>query len=251
MLELRRKRALRAMGGVLLVFSVSLAYFLFFNSGLQIASNTLSPNGSVVVSNDSVHQIRDISVSYVKDGKIIEIEKISKLNPRETHEISLAPEFVDQGAFTLQISAPFHLGKQIVVDARALDPGAANISFSFQYPTIGIVGQSVSASVDACNNELFAISANLALLVQDPTLASDPVSVPMFLSPNSCTNAIISFTPNAAAPTLSFKIRVSTPSSVLVEKVHTMEIVSNPDANASVSDGNAASPDSNSIFGGA
>lgn len=258
MLELRRKRVLHVMGGVLLVFGVFLLYFLFFNSGLQMAADPAMPTQFITVSNDSVHQIRDISVSYVKAGKTIEIEKISKLNPSESRVVPLNPEFVEKGAFTLQVSAPFHLGKQIAIDARTLDPSAANISFSFQYPSIGIVGQPVRASVDVCNNELFAISATLALFVQDPSLASDPFPVPMLLSPRSCANADISFMPAAAAPTLSFKIRVSTPSSVLVEKVHTMEIVPDPnptpplsDGNASAPDGNASVSDENSISGGA
>lgn len=244
MLEARRTKVLRAMVGVLIVFGASLIYFLFFNTGLELVSDPSDQYGKVIVSNASVHLIRSIDLSYLKNGTLVKIETIPALNPGEHHVVLLKPEFVDQGKFTIQVSAPFHLGKQVLIDARSLDPGVINARYSFQYPTLGIVGMPVISTVDACNDETFPLDASVSLQFVSPVSESTPSSLPLFIPPNSCASTSIAFTPQAAYSTLSFKIRVSTPTSVLVEKMHTLPIEAPPsvpavDANASSNDVNA------------
>ncbi len=224
MLEPRREKALRAMVGVLFVFGSALIYFLFFNSGLELYQHPTLPDEKVIVSNVSVHAIRDIVVSYVKNNEKVDFFRISVLAPGQLEEVSLSPEFVWGAKFVIQASAPFHLGKQIVMDARRWDPARANLTFSFRYPEKGFVGNPVESVIEACNQDNFLIQLVADVQIEDSSFANNPPSQEWVVPPFSCQSVSISFVPKQASSTLSFKIRVFTPSSVISERTFSIPI---------------------------
>ena len=238
MLEARRSKVMKVIAVIALVFGLSLFYFFFFNTGLGLTPDPSNQGGKVIVSNTSIHLIRDISVQFIVNNQLIEAQKIAVLAPGEMQMVPLDNQYVSDGKFIVQVSAPYHLSQQVVIQALSDQVDNANVSFTFQYPSIGIVNGPIDIEVGACNNESFPVNVMVAL-----ELPSDLVPVPAndwIIPSEECASTILSFTPLSATEDLSFKIRVFTPTRVLVEKDHHLQIIAdeNVDENTNTVDVN-------------
>lgn len=242
MLEARRSKVMKVIGVITLVFGLSLFYFLFFNTGLGLTPDPSDQGGKVIVSNTSVHLIRDISVQFIVNNQIIEAEKIAVLAPGETRTVELSDQYASDGKFIVQVAAPYHLSQQVVIQARSNQVDNANVSFTFQYPSIGVANESIDVEVGACNNESFPLTVKVLL---DLPSSIVPVPVQDWIIPaDECASTTLSFVSSFASDDLSFKIRVFTPTHVLVEKVHHLQILAeeNPDVNTITDDVNSDVP---------
>ncbi|MEK6902881.1 MAG: hypothetical protein AABX02_04835, partial [archaeon] len=218
MLEARRSKVIKVIGVIALVFGVSLIYFLFFNTGLMLTPDPSDQGGKVIVSNTSVHLIRDISVHFMVNNQKVEAEIIPVLAPNETHSVSLLEQYISDGKFVVQVSAPYHLTQQVIIQARSDQVNNADVSFTFQYPSLAIVNQPVDVEVGACNAELFALDVKVAIDLPPELTPVSPVD--WVIPSNNCVSLPLTFIPTLVTDDLSFKIRVFTPTRVLVEKDH-------------------------------
>lgn len=238
MLEARRSKVIKVIAVIALVFGLSLIYFLFFNTGLSLTPDPSDQGGKVIVANTSVHLIRDISVHFIVNNQLIEVEKITVLAPGESHYVELLDQYIWDGKYVIQVSAPYHLSQQVIVQARSNQVDNANVSFTFQYPSIGLVDQPIDVEVGACNNESFSLDVKVSLELPSDFALFVPVD--WQIPEHDCSSTILSFIPLAPTDDLSFKIRVFTPTRVLVEKLHHLEIIAEE-----TSDVNAITPDMN------
>ncbi len=246
--EIRRKKVMKVMVVVLLVFGGSLIYFLFFNSGLEVLPDPSDQSGRVIIANRSVHTIREISVSYVVQGQKIPISTIPELRPNNEFPIPLDSKFVDEGKFVIHASAPYHLSRQLAIQAQSNT--TPRISFSFEFPSIATQHNSVSVEVSGCNQDDLGIILQASLEMSSVSEGVNPPTKSWGLPPNECGSTQLVFTPLVASETLSFKIKVSSPSLMLVERTFMIEVLpSAADQNimdSNVVDGNVS--DSNGVF---
>ncbi len=224
----RRSHVFRVMIAMYAVFGFALIYFLFFNTGLMIA---LSPQGSgneVLVLNDSVHAIRDVSIVYVKDGQRQAVEVIPLLLPRESKSIVLTPDMVDaSNQVELQAMAPFHLTTRALIPVGNPSQDNGQVTFQFSYPALGYVNQPIEVIVSGCNTSSSPQQLQLAMeLSSHPAWTPSPVdwSIPA----NDCSSTDISFTPTALAANLPIKIRVLTAWRTLGEGQHRLDVIAFP-----------------------
>jgi hypothetical protein len=232
----RRSHVVRVMIAVYAVFGFALIYFLFFNTGLQLTASPDRGSDSVVLVNDSVHAIRDISVVYVKAGQREALENVALLLPGESKTLELNPGMVESstGYIELQVMAPFHLTTRAVVPVGNPSTDDGQITFQFSYPSIGYVGQSVEAIVTGCNTS--ATAQRLQVAMELPAHAEwSPSPVDWSIPPNDCASTPIAFIPDAAEENLLIKIRVLTAWRVLGEGSHAVVIAMPPDSNSASS----------------
>lgn len=234
------------MAVVLLAFGGSLLYFLFFNSGLNISPDPSDQVGKVIVSNDSVHAIRDVNVSYLLSGKKVGGEWIDVLLPRETRTIEMDPHFLVDGKYVVQVSAPYHLSKQVVVQALTNTNAPPAISVTFEVSSVGTQFEPVSIRLLGRSLDSLSHVVNASLELSDPSSGENPPVVEWGVSPDVESSITLSFTPLTAREDLSFKIKVFTPSNVLVEREYTMLVVPNPDENTMDENAFSNTPDGNS-----
>ncbi len=100
MLEARRSKVMKVIAVIALVFGLSLFYFFFFNTGLGLTPDPSNQGGKVIVSNTSIHLIRDISVQFIVNNQLIEAQKIAVLAPGEMQMVPLDNQYVSDGKFT-------------------------------------------------------------------------------------------------------------------------------------------------------
>ncbi|QQR92661.1 MAG: hypothetical protein IPJ89_00235 [Candidatus Iainarchaeum archaeon] len=233
----RRSHVYRVMIAIYAVFGFALVYFLFFNTGLTIG---VSPSGSgndVMVSNDSVHAIRDVSIVYVKDGQRQALEVIPLLSPRESRTIMLTPAMVDEsGQVELQVMAPFHLTTRALIPVGMPSPDDGQVTFQFSYPPIGYVGQDVEVIASGCNTA--SSPQQLQLAMELPTRPEwVPAPVDWVIPANDCSSTGIAFTPTLGEEDLPIKIRVLTAWRTLGEGLHSIDVTEPPSATTSTGTG--------------
>ena len=223
-LNVRRSHVVRVMVVVYAVFGFSLLYFLFFNTGLKLNPVSDAQGGQIVVLNDSVHAIRDITVVYLKNNLQNPIGEIQLLLPHESKTFPLLPEMADpNGSIMVLASAPFHLSTRSIVNTGNQGEGLLS-SFQFSYPEFGYVGEPIEAVVNGCNTG----SAPLALSVGLEIAAHpewQPEVMDWSVSPNDCSSTQISFTATEPVSDLLIKIRVFSPWRTLGEGVHSVNIL--------------------------
>lgn len=226
----RRANVFRVMLVVYGVFGIALIYFLFFNSGLTIALAPESDGSTILVVNDSVHAIRDVSIVYVKGGEKHAIEVVPLLLPREFKTIALAPTMADNtGQVELQVMAPFHLSSRALIPVGNPTPDDGQITFQFSYPPVGYVGELVEVIASGCNTASSPQQLQLAMeLATQPQWIPSPVD--WTIPANDCSSTSIGFTPTSTIETLPIKIRVLTAWRTLGEGVHTIEVIEQPSA---------------------
>jgi hypothetical protein len=227
MLEQRRARVMKAGSFIFGVLGISLVYFLFFNMGLELFPDPDNSLTRVVVRNDSQHRIREISVSFMVNQEKKEAQSISFLDPQQEQSIFLDPQYASTDSFVVQVSAPFHLSKQIVVASEKAILENANVQFTFVTPSIAYVNQSTQLQVKVCNNELYSLPLQTQLVALEEGSVTLPPAQEWSFPPLECEVVSILVTPLEESPDLSFKIRVFTPSTVLAERVVSMQVISN------------------------
>lgn len=225
MLEQRRSKVVKAAGLIFGVLVISLVYFLFFNTGLNVVSDPNSFN-RVIVMNESQHRIREVSVSFLSGDQKNVVQKIPYLDPHQSVAIDLLPSYAVNGSFVIQASAPFHLTKQIVIEAQSAQVDNANVSFTFTFPTLTYTGKETIVLVTACNNESFALDLQAELSSFVPALPLTPAPQAWSIDPDACEDLELPFIATQAGDNLSFKIRVFTPTRVLAEKGVSMDVLS-------------------------
>ena len=222
--EEKRKRVLRVMVILYAVFGLAIVYFFFFNTGLSLVPDPANQEGIVNIRNDSVHVIKDISISYLKQGQKIELQSISELYPRSQISIPLLPEYADEGWIVVQASAPYHLSQQIVIAARANEI-PPKVLLTFSYPDFGFVDVPVESTIRACNQENFSVPLTVDMRLSDNEVSPNPPPQSWSVEPGECASVALSFTPTREAEDLSFNIRVLNESLVIVEQTHVMSIL--------------------------
>ena len=150
----RRHRVFRAMALVYLLLGISLVYFLFFNSGLSVRAQTSAEGeNSILVSNHSVHAIRDVDVGFVKSNVHTTVQKIPLMNPNQEMLTSIKPEWAENGRTLMQASAPFHLSAQTYISSQSSGEDVPNATFSFSFDSIGFVGKEYGIFIEGCSQE--------------------------------------------------------------------------------------------------
>ncbi len=248
--ELRRQKITKVMAIVLVAFGGSLLYFLFFNSGLNVLSDPSDPVGHVLVLNDSVHAIRSITFSYLVGNKKMGERGIDILLPRESESIELDSRFIENGSYTLQVSAPYHLSRQIVVQAGSLSQVVPAISVTLEVDPVGTQNKPVSIRLSGKSLDSLSLVVSASLELGDSSWGVNPPVSEWGLSPDGESSVVLSFTPLVARENLSFKIRVFTPSNVLVEREYSILVLPNVDVNTmnlNVSDENVVA-DTNALL---
>ncbi|MFH0970899.1 MAG: hypothetical protein V1776_05615 [Candidatus Diapherotrites archaeon] len=239
MLEKRRARVMKVATILFVVLGVSLVYFLFFNTGLQVAPDPDDSFGHVIIWNDSKHRIQNVSVGYVVDDTIIEIEKILFLDPDQIVKIQLDEKYVSHDAHIIHVSAPLHLSRQISIFTKKAVEDNANVQFTFVIPTAAYALDSTVIELRVCNGENFPLD----LMGSFDGLSSTDANIPTVLSwsfpPNGCDSVLLPITPLHGPGTLSFKIRVFSSTRTFAERDVLMDILS-PLAIQSIGDSNAA-----------
>ncbi len=230
----RRSHVLRVMIVVYAVFGFALIYFLFFNTGLQLHASPGSNGNSVVLANDSVHAIRDITVVYLKDGQREALQNVELLLPGESKMLELNPSMVNGiGYIELQVMAPFHLTTRALVPVGDPTTDGGQITFQFSYPSAGYVGKVVEAIVTGCNTS--DAPQQLQVAMELPAHAEwSPSPLDWSIPANDCASTLVSFVPDAPEENLLIKIRVLTAWRVLGEGSHSVAIISLPDSNNTV-----------------
>lgn len=240
--EVRRQKIVKVMAVVLVAFGGSLLYFLFFNSGLNIVPAPADQR-SVLVVNDSVHAIRDITFVYQVGNQHLGAQTIDILLPHESVSMLLDPHFVDNGAYTLEVSAPYHLSRRLVVQAGQNTNDIPAISVTLEIDPVGTQNKPVIIRLTGKSLDALPHLVNVSLELTDVESGITPPVSEWGLSPEGESSIILSFTPVVAIDDLSFKIRVFTPSLVLVEREYSMLVLPDPDAIVMTPDVNA--PDTN------
>ncbi|MDP2667012.1 MAG: hypothetical protein Q8P05_05940 [Candidatus Diapherotrites archaeon] len=221
--EDRRKRVVRVMIVLYLVFGLALLYFFSFNTGLSLHPDPTNQDGIVTIRNESVHLIRDIQIVYVKAGEKIPLHHIPSLQPEDQIPVLLLPEYADQGFIVLEASAPYHLSQQLVIAARA-NQVPPNVLLTFSYPDFGFVDVPVEPVVRACNQENFPIPLRVELRLSDSSIAPNPSPQSWTIQPGTCASVTLPFTPSSEAKDLSLNIRVLNQTLVIVEQAHVLDI---------------------------
>lgn len=231
MLEHQRIRVLRTMTVVYFAFGLSLMYFLFFTSGLSIVPDPLTPNSRVLVVNDSVHAIRDVTLYYVNDGSFSKAGSIPLLKPNEEKPILIDTSFARGGKLVLQASAPFHADYRLVLLVQ--NPSdVLPLSFSFTMPDIGFVNDSVDILVRICNSDVLGVALSPEINFVDPSLVGSLEVSDFVASGGSCKEKILGFVPLSETSDLSFNIQVFRGEDVVAVQNHRMQILNLPDGNS-------------------
>lgn len=143
-----RRRALsRIFIAIYMLFSVVLAYLLFFNSGIEIRDefSPFTGNREIIVANSTDRIINNVQVKYVSGGKAYDLNGFARLGPREKRR--LPTESMGNGVVNVIVQAPFHIAVEKEVD---LDPKAGR-PLSIDMPQTAKLGEAFEFSVQICN----------------------------------------------------------------------------------------------------
>jgi hypothetical protein len=232
--DARRQKVLKVMAVVLVAFGGSLVYFLFFNSGLTLSPDPANQAGRVIVLNDSVHAIHDVTFSYVVQGKLVGSQTFDVLLPRESKLIDLDTHFQDGPSYTVYVSAPYHLSRQLTIQTGSPANTTPALSITFEVPEIATQNNPVSIQLSGRNLDPIAGVVRVAWEWDSPSFGENPPIEEWGLPPNGESALTISSTPLSSGDDLSFKIKVFTPSTVLVERSYTLNVLPGPDANTTM-----------------
>ncbi len=228
--EARRKKIVKVMAVVLVAFGGSLLYFLFFNSGLNIVPDPADQR-SVLVVNDSVHAIRDITFVYQIGNEHAGAQTIDILLPHESTSIKLDTHYIENNAYTLEVSAPYHLSRRLIVQAGPNTNAIPAISVTLEIDPVGTQNKPVIVRLTGKSLDVLSHLVNVSLELTDPASGITPPVSEWGLSPDGESSTTLSFTPIVASDNLSFKIRVFTPSNVLVEREYSILVLPDTDVN--------------------
>jgi hypothetical protein len=209
---------------VYFAFGLSLIYFLFFTSGLSIVPDPLTPTSRVLVVNDSVHAIRDVTLYYVWDDKLVKAGTVPLLHPGEEKPVLVDTSFARGGKVVLQASAPFHVDYRLVLLVQNPDDSPP-LSFSFSLPDIGFVGEPVEVLVEICNSDALGVTLRPELEFSDDSLIGSQETGEFVAKGGSCKEKILTFVPLMESQDLSFNIRVFRDEQVVAVQDHKMQIL--------------------------
>jgi len=236
--DARRQKVLKVMAVVLIAFGGSLLYFLFFNSGLTLSPDPTNQAGRVIVLNDSVHAIHNVTFSYLVQGKVADSQAIDVLLPRESKLIDLDPHFQDGSSFFVYVSAPYHLSRQLTIQTSSPVNTIPALSITFQVPDVATQNTPISIQLSGRNLDPIPRVVSVSFEWDSPSFGNNPPIQEWVLPANGESTLNVSATPLSSGEDLSFKIKVFTPSNVLVERDYIVTVL--PDANATTMDTNAS-----------
>lgn len=219
------------MAVVLLAFGGSLLYFLFFNTGLNLIPDSTDPTGKVLVVNDSVHAIRDITFSYRVSNQGVGAQSIDILLPSESRAIELDSRFVENDSYTIYVSAPYHLSRELVLPAGTLGSATPALSATIEVDPVGTQNKPISVRLTGRSKDSFSHVVSVSLELTDSAWGENPPVQDWGVSPQADSTVSLSFTPLVARQDLSFKIRVFTSSDVLIEREFTVVVLPSADTN--------------------
>ena len=247
--DARRQKILKVMAVVLVAFGGSLFYFLFFNSGLALAPDPTDQAGHVLVMNDSVHAIHNITFSYLVEGKESGAQSVSVLLPRESVSMSLDNHYLDGSNYLVQVRAPYHISRQINIQTSNNIDMIPALSISFESPSFATQNNPVLINLIARNLDPIPRDVRASFDWTIPSSGENPPVQEWGLPPNGEGSLALSATPFVASDNLSFKIKVFTPSNVLVEREYSLQVLPDPDANVNISldENTMNNADSNSV----
>ena len=165
------------------------------------------------------------------------MEKILLLNPKEDHTIALNSEWVSDGKFVIQVDAPYHLSRQVVIQAKSDVLNNPRTSFSFAYDSAARAGQVFGVTVKGCNLELAPITLKTGLFFAPETGISDTPIETWSIPPGACGEVPLSFVPISPVENLTFKIRVLSGSNTLAELPASVPVLPALDTNGSGASG--------------
>ncbi len=244
--DARRQKVLKVMLVVLLAFGGSLFYFLFFNSGLSLSPDPSDQAGRVVVLNDSVHAIHNITFSYLVQGEAVGHQTIAVLLPRESQTIALDSHFQDGSRYLVQVSAPYHLSRQLTIQTSSQVNTTPALSITFEVPELATQNNSFSIQLLGRNLDPIPRVVSVAFLWDNPSSGENPPVQEWGLPPNGEGSLALSATPLSSGENLSFKIKVFTPSNVLVERAYSLLVLPDVNATTVVDENTMTSSDANS-----
>lgn len=241
------------MAVVLIAFGGSLLYFLFFNSGLALVSDPSDQAGHILILNDSVHSIHDITLSYIVGGQETGEQTIGVLLPRESYSITLDDHYLDAGKYIIKASAPYHLSRQIIIQTSSNTNPIPALSITFEVPNLGTQNHPVTINLIGRNLDPVPHVVSVSFEWSSSSSGVNPPIQEWGLPPNGEGSLSLSATPLRGDQNLSFKIKVFTPSNVLVERGYSILVLPDMDNNAASqttdeNQMNTLSTDSNSLF---
>lgn len=230
--ELRRQKIMKVMAVVLLAFGGSLVYFLFFNTGLNVVPDPSNPTEKILVVNDSVHAIRHVTLSYRVSNQEVGAQSIDILLPSESRAVELDPHFVENNAYTVHVSAPYHLSRELVVPAGVSSSATPALSATIEVDPVGTQHKPVSVRLSGRSKDSLSHVVSVSLELNDPAWGENPPVQEWGISPDGDSTVSLSFIPLVARQDLSFKIRVFTSSDVLIEHEYTVLVLPGTDSNS-------------------
>ncbi len=228
--DARRQKVLKVMAVVLVAFGGSLLYFLFFNSGLSLSPDPTNQAGRVIVLNDSVHAIHDVTFSYVVQGRVVSSQTIDVLLPRESKLIDLDSHFQDGSSYLVRVTAPYHLSRQLTIQTSSPVNTIPALSITFEVPDVATQNTPISIQLSGRNLDPIPRVVSVAFEWDSPSFGENPPILEWGLPSNGESTLNVSATPLSSGEDLSFKIKVFTPSNVLVERAYPITVL--PDVNA-------------------
>lgn len=220
------------MAVVLLAFGGSLVYFLFFNTGLNLVPDPSDPTGKVLVVNDSVHAIRNVTLSYRVSTREVGSQLIDILLPSEALSVELDPHYLENDSFTLHVSAPYHLSRELVVPAGTAGSATPALSATIEVDPVGTQHKPVFVRLSGRSKDSLSHVVSVSLEINDPSWGANPPVQDWGISPESDSSVSLSFIPLVARQDLSFKIRVFTSSDVLIEREYIVLVLPGTDSNS-------------------
>ena len=130
------------------------------------------------------------------------------------------------------MSAPYHLSRQIVVLAGTFGNAIPAISVTLEVDPLGTQNKPVFVRLTGKSLDAVSHMVSASLELDNPAWGVNPPISEWGLSPDGESSVLLTFTPLVSRENLSFKIRVFTPSNVLVKREYSILVLPDPDVNA-------------------